>query len=127
MSIEQLLLLVVTVVLVALIFYVAGALVSREWSASGGYAARLVLVSLIAVILIPVLMDAAGHLHLDELGLLLAFVLLIAVVRFVLVDELTVTDEWLSSMVICLLGVILIYLVNVAARELFDLSVFTFF
>ncbi len=126
MTIEQLLLLILTVVLVAAIFYIAGSLVSRDWALNGGYAARLALTSIIAVVLIPVLMAAAGDLGLGELGLLVAFVVLVVVVRFLLVDELTVTDEWLSSIVICLLGVILVYVVNLAAHELFGLRVFSF-
>jgi peptidoglycan/LPS O-acetylase OafA/YrhL len=127
MSIDEMLLLLVTIVLVALILFASGALVSRDWSFSGTYALRLVFVSLIAVVLIPIFRNAAANLNLDELGLLFAFVLLIVVVRFILVDELTVSDEWLAAIVISLLGVVLIYAVDEVAHDLFDIRVLSLF
>lgn len=127
MTIDQMILLLVTIALVALIFFASGALVSRDWSCSGTYALRLVFVSLIAVVLIPIFRDAAGDLNIGELGLLFAFVLLIVVVRFVLVDELTVTDDWLAAIVISLLGVVLIYAVDEVAHSLFDVRVISLF
>lgn len=127
MSLEQLALLLLTIVLVALIFYASGALVSRDWGCSGAYALRLGVVSLIAVIVIPIFRNAAGDLHLGELGLLLAFVFLIVLVRFVLIDELTVSDDWLAAIVISLLGVIMIYVVDEVARNVFDIGVLTLF
>jgi len=127
MAIDQIVLLLVMIALVALIFFASGALVSRDWSCSGTYALRLVLVSLIAVVLIPIFRDAAGNLNIGELGLLFAFVLLIVVVRFILVDELTVTDDWLAAIVISLLGVVLIYAVDEVAHSLFDIRVLSLF
>jgi hypothetical protein len=127
MSIVEIALLVATIVLVALIFYVAGALVSREWSVNASYVLRLLVVSLVAVFVIPVFGDATNQLHLAELGLLLAFVLLIFLIRFILVDELVVTDDWLASIVIALIGVVLIYIIDEAARQLFDIHVLAFF
>lgn len=116
-------LLLVTIVLVAIIFYASGALVSRDWSCSATYTLRLAFVSLVAVVLIPIFRDAAGNLDIGELGLLFAFVLLIVVVRFVLVDELTVSDDWMAAIVISLLGVVLIYAVDGISRSLFDIRV----
>lgn len=127
MTIDQMILLLVTIALVALIFFASGALVSRDWSCSGTYALRLVFVSLIAVVLIPMFRNAAGNMNLDELGLLFAFVLLIVVVRFILVDELTVSDDWLAAIIISLLGVVLIYAVDEVAHSLFDIRVLTLF
>lgn len=127
MTLDQIALLILTIALVALILYASGALVSRDWSCSGSYALRLVFVSLIAVVLIPIFRNAAGNLNLDELGLLFAFVLLIVVVRFVLVDELTVTDDWLAAIIVSLLAVVLIYAVDEAAHSLFHISIISLF
>jgi hypothetical protein len=127
MTIDQLVLLLVVIALVALIFFASGALVSRDWSCSGTYALRLVFVSMIAVVLIPIFRNIAGDLDLSELGLLFAFVLLIVVVRFILVDELTVSDDWLAAIVISLLGVVLIYAVDEVAHTLFDIRIISLF
>jgi len=84
-------------------------------------------VSLIAVVLIPIFRDAAENLNIGELGLLFAFVLLIVVVRFILVDELTVSDDWLAAIVISLLGVVLIYAVDEVAHSLFNIRIISLF
>jgi len=127
MDIVELVLLLVTIVVVALIFYVAGALVSREWSVNASYALRLFVVSLVAVFVIPVFGNATNQLHLEELGLLLAFVLLVFIIRYVMVEELVVTDDWLASIVIALVGVVLIYIIDEIAVQLFNINVLAFF
>lgn len=127
LDIWEIVLLLMTIVVVALIFYIAGALVSREWSVNTSYVLRLLVVSLVAVFVIPVFGNAADELHLAELGLLLAFVLLTFLIRFVLVEELVVTDDWLASIVIALIGAILIYVIDEAADQLFNVHVLAFF
>jgi hypothetical protein len=76
---------------------------------------------------IPVFRDAANEFDLGELGLLFAFVLLILVIRFVLVDELTVNDDWLASIVIALIGVVLIYIVAELASRYSDIALLSIF
>jgi len=127
MSIEQLIILLVALILVTVIFYVSGAIVGGDWSVSGSYILRMVIVALIAVVVIPLFRSAADALSLGDLGLLLAFVILIVSVRFVMVDELTVNDEWLASIVIALVGVVLIYIVDAAADALLDTRLLSLF
>lgn len=127
MSIEEFILLIAAILLVTLILYVSGAIVSRDWSAAGTYLLRILVVAIIAVIVIPVFRDAAGEFHLGDLGLLLAFVLLVIAIRFLIVDELTVSDEWLASIVIALIAVIMIYVVDRVADEVFDVRLLALF
>jgi predicted ABC-type exoprotein transport system permease subunit len=127
MSIEQLIILLVALILVTIIFYISGAIVGGDWSISGSYVLRMVIVALIAVIVIPLFRSAADQLSLGDLGLLLAFVILIVSVRFVMVDELTVNDEWLAAIVIALVGVVLIYIVDAAADALLDTRLLSLF
>jgi predicted ABC-type exoprotein transport system permease subunit len=127
MSIEQLIILLVALILVTVIFYISGAIVGGDWSISGSYVLRMVIVALIAVIVIPLFRSAADQLSLGDLGLLLAFVILIVSVRFVMVDELTVNDEWLAAIVIALVGVVLIYIVDAAADALLDTRLLSLF
>ena len=127
MNTEQLALLIVAIVLAAIIFYISGALVSQDWSLNAAYALRILVVSLVAVVVIPVFRDAADHFAFGDLGLLFAFVLLIIIVRFVLVDELTVSDEWLASIVVSLIAVVLIYIVDEVAWSLFDMNLLSVF
>lgn len=127
MDFDEIVLLVLALVLAALIFYISGAIVGQDWSASPSYILRIIVVSVIAVIVIPVFQDAANEFELGALGLLFAFVLLIIVVRFVLVEELTVTDDWLASIVISLIGVVLIYIVDEVAIRFFDVNLMPIF
>jgi predicted ABC-type exoprotein transport system permease subunit len=101
--------------------------VSGDWGAQGSYVLRILVVSLIAVVIIPVFRDAMGKFDLGDLGILFAFVLLIIAVRFIMVDELTVNDEWLASIVISLIGVVLIYMVDQLGRRLADIQMLSLF
>jgi len=127
MNLEALILLIAAIVLVAVIFYVSGALVSQDWSASGSLILRILVVSLVAVFIIPAFRDTAASIDVGDLGLLVAFVLLVVVVRFILVEELAVAEEWLASIVISLIAVVLIYIVDEASRALFDLRLLEIF
>jgi len=127
MNLEALILLIAAIVLVAVIFYVSGALVSQDWSASGSLILRILVVSLVAVFIIPAFRDAAASIDVGDLGLLVGFVLLVVVVRFILVEELAVAEEWLASIVISLIAVVLIYIVDEASRALFDLRLLEIF
>jgi len=71
--------------------------------------------------------NARGEFDLGDLGLLFAFVLLILAVRFILVIELTVSDEWLASIVISLIGVVLFYIVDEIAMHLADIQMLSLF
>ncbi|MBN1677834.1 MAG: hypothetical protein JW880_04775 [Candidatus Thermoplasmatota archaeon] len=127
MTLGELALVIAAIILVSIILYMSGALVSRDWSVSKSYILRVLVAAIIAVLVIPVFRDAAGEFRLDDLGLLLAFVLLIIAVRFLIVDELTVADDWLASIVIALVAVVLIYIVDKVANELFDIRLLVLF
>ncbi|MCU0852344.1 MAG: hypothetical protein MUC90_03685 [Thermoplasmata archaeon] len=127
MNLTELALLVIALVLAAVIFYVSSAIVSQDWDANASFILRIIIVSVVAVVVIPVFQDAANEFELGALGLLFAFVILIIVVRFLLVDELTVSDDWLASIVISLIGVVLIYLVDEVASRLFDVKLLSIF
>jgi hypothetical protein len=127
MDLGAIALLVLAIVLTAIIFYISGAVVGQDWSADGSKMLRILVVSLVAVFIIPVFRDVASQLSASDLGLLFAFVLLIIVVRFVLVEELTVSDEWLAAIVISLIGVVLIYVVDGISRALFHVGMLNAF
>jgi len=127
MTLGELALILAAIILVSIILYVSGALVSRDWSVSNSYILRVLVTAIIAVLIIPIFRDAAGEFRMDELGLLIAFVLLIIAIRFLIVDELTVADDWLASIVIALVAVVLIYVVDLVADEIFDIRLLAMF
>lgn len=127
MDLGQLFLLIIAIALVSMIFYISGAIVSGDWVVQAPYVLRIVIVSIFAVVAIPVFRNAMGEFDLGDLGLLFAFVLLILAVRFIIVIELTVGDEWLASIVISLIGVVLIYIVDEVAMHLADIQMLSLF
>jgi len=127
MDLGQLVLLIIAIALVSIIFYISGAIVSADWVVQAPYVLRIVIVSIFAVVAIPVLRNAMGEFDLGDLGLLFAFVLLILAVRFIMVTELTVSDEWLASIVISLIGVVLFYIVDEIAVHLADIQMLSLF
>jgi hypothetical protein len=127
MDLDVLALLLFAILLAALIFYISGALVGRDWSVSGSQVLRILIVSVIAVLVIPIFRDVAAELSAGDLGLLFAFVVLVIAVRFILVEDMTVTDEWLAAIVLSLIAVVMIYIVDEASRAFFDVGLFRFF
>jgi hypothetical protein len=120
MDATELLLLCLTIAIVLLIFYASAAVVSQEWSASPEYLLRLVVVSLVFVFVVSTISNMGREHGLSDLMLLLSFVVLIVVVKFVLVEELAVSDDWFASLVVSLIGVTLIFVINALAEALFD-------
>ncbi len=121
MNMDSLLLSCAAVIVVTLVFYVAASLANRDWSTNAYYVIRLIVVAAIAVFVIPVFRSVGAEFDLGDLGLLLSFVLLIIAVRFLVVDELTVSDDWLSSIGISLIGVVMIYILNEVFVRILDI------
>lgn len=123
----HLILLLATLLIVMLVFYVSAAAVARDWSAGAEYIFRIFIVSLIAVFVVPMVSQLGGEYVVYDLMLLLSFVVLVAVVRFVLIEDLAVSDDWLAAMIVSLIGVSLIFLVDIVSGELFDVNLPTMF
>jgi len=122
MDLEVLALLLLAILLAFVIFYVSGAIVGQDWSVSGSQILRILIVALVAVFVIPIFRNVAGDLGAGDLGLLFAFVVLVVVVRYVLVEEMTVSDEWLAAIVVSLIAVVMIYIVDEVSKSLFDVG-----
>ncbi|MEM2890973.1 MAG: hypothetical protein QXJ32_00490 [Thermoplasmata archaeon] len=118
---------VVAVIIAAVIFYASASLVSRDWTLTGSMVLRILVVSLIAVLVIPVFRHLAGEIGAGDIGLLLAFVILVIAVRFIVVEELPVTDEWLSAIVISLIAAVLIYILDEVSEWLVGTSLLDVF
>jgi hypothetical protein len=127
MNLEVLALFLLAILLAAVIFYISGALVGQDWSASGSQILRILAVSVVAVFVIPIFRSVTDELGFVDLGLLFAFVILIIVVRYVLVEDMTVSDEWLAAIVLSLIAVVLIYVVDQISIRLFSEGLFGFF
>ncbi|MGB2581349.1 MAG: hypothetical protein WBD03_02630 [Thermoplasmata archaeon] len=122
MDAVELALLLVAVMIVLLVFYASAAVVSQDWSASPEHLLRLLVVSLVFVFVVSAVSNISREQDFSDLLLLLSFVVLVVVVRFILVEDLAVSDDWLASMIVSLIGVTLIFMIDALMDALFDLS-----
>jgi len=122
MDASDIILLCVTILIVIVVFYMSAAIVAQDWAMTPPYFLRLLAVSLVFAFVVPMVSDLGRDQGLANLMLLLSFVFLIVVVRFVMVEELAVPDDWLASIVISLIGVSLIFVIEALSDHLFDLG-----
>jgi len=122
MNASDIILLCVTILIVIVVFYMSAAIVAQDWAMTPPYFLRLLVVSLVFAFVVPMVSDLGRDQGLANLMLLLSFVFLIVVVRFVMVEELAVPDDWLASIVISLIGVSLIFVIEALSDHLFDLG-----
>ncbi|MCK5291587.1 MAG: hypothetical protein KAR39_06185 [Thermoplasmata archaeon] len=108
------------VVIVMIILYVATRIVCKEDIVSAAYALRLFVTALLAVVLVPMMQNILG---LGIIGLLIAFFLLVLIIRYVIVSEASLGEEVIESILIALITLISIFIINYIAKELLDVTV----
>lgn len=108
------------VVIVMIILYVATRIVCKEDIVSAAYALRLFVTALLAVVLVPMLQNILG---LGIIGLLIAFFLLVLIIRYIIVSEASLGEEVIESILIALITLISIFIINYIAKELLGVTV----
>jgi len=106
-----LLLLCLAIALTAVILYFAVRFVTGEQPFEASYALRLVLTAAVVVVVAP-FFQAVTPGFLGPLGTILAFVIVLYVVRAVLVEPITSSEEWEKAIWVSLLAVVVIYLLS---------------
>lgn len=121
MEIVSVVLFIVTVLIVMLFLYIATRLVTREEVVTASYALRLFITALLAVVIVPLL---AGLLTDAVIGILVAFLALMIVVRFLIISEASLGDEWLESFIVTFLIILFVYIFNLVLVEVLGVSPF---
>jgi len=108
---------IISILLVILILYIATRLVTKQEVISSSYAARLVITALVIVVLVPLLssflsnfmgMGSSGAF----LAIILSFLILVVIMRYVIVSEVSLGNEWIEALGITLLCLIFLYIFN---------------
>ncbi len=108
---------IITILIVILIIYVATRLVTKEEIVSSTYLARLFITALAIVVLVPLLssflsnpmgMGSSGAF----LAIIISFLILVIIMRYVIVSEVSLGNEWIEALGIALLCLIFIYIFN---------------
>jgi hypothetical protein len=126
MDIWDIILIIIMLVVLTLVLYLAAGLASGDWSHSGGTWLRFILVAGISVILIPAFQSVANEVSAGDLALLIAFIIIMLLVRWLIVTELSVGDEWMTTIFTAFLAVFSLYIIEKIASWLFHYQIFSF-
>ena len=121
LDIVSVVLFIATVLLVMLFLYIATRLVTREEVLTANYALRLFITAFLAVVIVPLL---AGLLTDAVIGILIAFLALMIVVRFLIISEASLGDEWLESFIVTFLIILFVYIFNLVLVKVIGISPF---
>ncbi|MCK4366415.1 MAG: hypothetical protein KAU99_03295 [Thermoplasmata archaeon] len=121
LDIVSVVLFIATVLLVMLFLYIATRLVTREEVLTANYALRLFITAFLAVVIVPLL---AGLLTDAVIGILIAFLALMIVVRFLIISEASLGDEWLESFIVTFLIILFVYIFNLVLVQVLGISPF---
>lgn len=120
------LLIVIMLIVLTLVLYITAGIVSGDWDHTAGTWLRFILVAGIAAILIPALQSAANAISAGDLALMIAFMVIMFLVKWLIVPELTVGDEWMTTIFTSFLAILVLYVIERVASELFDFQLFSF-
>ncbi|MFQ5909455.1 MAG: hypothetical protein ACE5IJ_01890 [Thermoplasmata archaeon] len=120
-DVVSIVLFIVTILIVMLFLYIATRIVTREEVLTADYALRLLITAVLAVVIVPILAGLAGD---PVLGILVAFLALMIVVRYLIISEASLGDEWLESFIVTFLIILFVYLFNVVLKDVLDISPF---
>lgn len=126
MDIANIALIIVILVILTIILYIATALASGEWRASTSIWIRLVIVAAVATFIIPLLQLVAAEVNAQDTALLIAFLVILLLVKILIVTELPVSDEWPSALFVSIVTVLLAYVIQKVLTYFLNIEVFSF-
>lgn len=114
---------VITLMLVMLIIYAATRLITKEEVASLPYMSRVFLMALVIVILVPLLTSFFGSFvglggSGGLLALIISFLVVVVIMRYVVISEASLRDEWLEAFAVTILCVVFTALFNIGLEYL---------
>jgi hypothetical protein len=107
-DVEVYLYLLLVAAVTAVFLYVATRLVSKEEMIDAPYALRL----FVAALVIVVLARALGDLGLGVLGVIVVFLAMVVVIRYLIIEAVGLGDEWVESLLVALVTIIFLYVLQ---------------
>lgn len=113
----------IEILIVMLVLYLATRLVCKEEIVTASYALRLFVTAFLAVVIVPlfegILQTQFG---LGIIGVIIAFFLLVIIIRYIIVSEASLGDEILESILIAVITIVVIYIINLIVKEFFGVK-----
>lgn len=107
-DVEVYLYLLLVAAVTAVFLYVATRLVSKEEMIDAPYALRL----FVAALVIVVLARALGDLGLGVLGVIVVFLAMVVVIRYLIIEAVGLGDEWVESLLVALVTIIFLHVLQ---------------
>lgn len=126
MELSEILLIIIMLLVLTFIIFMAAGISTSDWDLPARIWFRFFLVAACATVLIPFLQSGARVVGAEDLGLLIAFIIIMLLIRFIVMTELTVVDEWMSTVLTSTLVVVMLYVIERLADFLFDVKLFSF-
>ena len=126
LELGEILLIIIMLIVLTFVIYLAAGISTSDWDVPAGIWLRFFLVAACATILIPLFQAGARIVGAEDLGLLIAFIIIMLLTRFIVMTELTVVDEWMATVITATLVVIILYVIEKLADLLFDVKLFSF-
>ncbi len=117
---------IVILILLTFILYAAAGIASGDWNITASLWFRFLIVAAVAAFIIPALQSAAGYLQVGDLALLIAFIVILFMIKLLITTELVVADEWMNAIFISLLTVLIVYIIQKIIFDIFDIEMFSF-
>jgi hypothetical protein len=121
MSTEQAILMLVTIFIVMLLLYLATRLITATQDLDVNYFFRLLMVSVVAVVVVPILGTIGNAIGVPEISPVIAFIALLYVVKYLIVNEVGGVDEWQESIWITFFTLLFLYLLSAALDYMADI------
>lgn len=80
----------------------------------------------VATFLVPALQSAANEIDAGDLVLLIAFIVIMFLIKVLIVTELVVSDEWLSTIFASIVTILILYILQRIVSEFWDVDMFSF-
>ena len=116
----------ISLVLLTLVMYLSAGIATGDWDVPASVWVRFILIAICAIVLIPIFQTMTDWIGAQELGLMVAFILMMLLIRFIIMPELAVADEWMATVFSSFLIVIMLYIIERLSKELFNLELFAF-
>lgn len=120
-NVWSIILFIISILIVMLFLYIATRLVTREEVLTADYALRLFITAVLAVVIVPLF---AGLVIDPVIGILVAFLVLMVAIRYLIISEASLGEEWLESFIVTFLIILFVYIFNLVLKEVLEISPF---
>jgi len=113
-------------IVLTFVIFLASGLSTGDWDVPSNIWLRFILIAAISTVLIPILQSMADWAGARDLALMVAFMIILLLMRYLVMVELTVADEWMAAIFATFLVVLILFVIEKVAFALFNVDLGSF-